>query len=66
MYRQLAVVTIVAAALAGGALAIGSGREAPASVSPEPGARPAPAPVAPAIRTIEIDPFYVPQQMNFP
>lgn len=67
MYRQLALTTIVAAAIGGGALAIGSATQpnAPAT-SDRPAIPAAPARVAPTIPTIEIDPYYIPQQMNFP
>jgi len=72
MHRQLAVITLVAAAVGGGALAIGSATQPATSTTadrPAVGAAPvqaAPARLAPAIPTIEIDPYYVPQQMNFP
>ena len=67
MYRQLAVITIVAAAIGGGALAIGStAQPAAPATSDRPALQAAPARVAPAVPAIEIDPYYIPQQMNFP
>ena len=66
MYRQLAAVTIAAAAFAAGAFALGSDQSTPSSGEVTPYVQVAPAPVIPSVPTIEIDPNYIPQQMNFP